>query len=77
VPVPWRVQAVNDGRFVLYVAVTTREGPADVVVGSGLRLSVATQETLNVGGVLPVVLGVPGALALLVLLTAVRRRRLR
>jgi hypothetical protein len=77
VDVPWRVQAVNDGRFVLYVAVTTRSAPGDVVVSDGLRLSATTEQTINAGGVLPVILGVPAALLVLMLLNGARRRRLR
>jgi hypothetical protein len=77
VTLPWRVQAVNDGRFVIYVAVTTRTGPATVVVSDGLRLSAVAHRTINAAGVLPVVLGVPAALLVLILLNAVRVRRLR
>lgn len=73
----WHVQAVNDGHFVLYVALTTRTGPATVDVTDGLRLFVSAHRTINAGGVLPVVLGVPTALLLLTLLNRVRRRRLR
>lgn len=74
---PWRVQAVNDGRFVIYVAVTTRSGPAPVVVSDGLRLSASARRTVNAGGVLPVAVGVPCALFLVMMLNAARRRRLR
>lgn len=75
VRVPWQVQAVNEGRFVLYVAVTTRHGPAPVAVSDGLWLSSAGARTIGSVGVLPVVLGVPGAVALLLVLNAARRRR--
>ena len=77
VTLPWRVQAVNNGRFVIYVAVTTRTGPATVAVSDGLRLSVAAHRTINAGGVLPVVLGVPAALLVLTLLNGARLRRRR
>lgn len=74
---PWRVQAVNDGQFVLYVAVTASAGPAPVAAGDGIRLSAAAQSTVNAGGVLPVALGVPAVVLALTLLNAGRRRRLR
>ena len=77
VAVGWQVQAVNDGRFVTYVAVTTRTGPATVVVSDGLRLTVSAHRTINAGGVLPVVLGVPTVLLVLTLVNLARRRRLR
>jgi hypothetical protein len=72
----WRVQVVNDGTFVIYVAVTTRSGPALVVVSDGMRLAASPQSKLNAGGVLPVAVGVPSALLLLMILNAARRRRL-
>ncbi|MDQ3157005.1 MAG: hypothetical protein M3Q98_09810 [Actinomycetota bacterium] len=77
VPVPWKVQVVNDGRFVVFVTVTRQNGPALVDASDGLRLSATAQHTINAGGVLPLVLGIPAALlALLLLLTARRRRQL-
>ncbi len=77
VDLPWSVQAVNDGGFVLYVAVTTRHGSDQVVASDALRLSTTAQHTLNAGGVLPVALGVPALLVLLLLAVGARRRRLR
>jgi uncharacterized repeat protein (TIGR01451 family) len=73
----WRVQVVNDGQFVIYVAVTTRSGPGPVVASDGVRLSASPERTVNAGGVLPVAVGIPCALLLLMLLNAARRRRLR
>lgn len=75
--VPWTVQAVNDGHFLVYVAVTTRTGPTTVAVSDGLRLTAAPLRTINAGGVLPVVLGVPIGLLLLAVLNTLRRRRRR
>ncbi len=80
VQVPWRVQVVNDGRFVLYVVVSTvspDEGPAAVDVSDGLRLSATAPRTIGADSVLPVALGVPAALALLLVLTTARSRRRR
>jgi hypothetical protein len=70
----WRVQAVNSGRFAVYVAVLPRAGnPRRPVTGPAIRVTVADRQSLNSGGVLPVVLGVPGLLAALAL--AIRARR--
>jgi hypothetical protein len=77
IDLPWTVQAVNDGRFVLYVAVTTRHGSDRVVSSGTLRLTTTARHTLGAGGVLPVALGVPGLLVLLMLGVGARRRRLR
>lgn len=72
----WTVQAVNSGRFVVYVAVVDRQGTETVSVSGPLDVSVARRRTLNAGGVVPLALGVPVALVLLQLL-GVRRRRQR
>ncbi len=77
VRLPWKVQAVNDGHFVLYVAITTRSGAAPVVASDGVRLTSTAQRTVNAGGVLPIALGVPGVVLLLLMATLVRRHRLR
>ena len=75
VSVHWQVQAVNSGRFVLYVAVTTKRGSADIAASHGLRLFAAKQRTLNASGILPLSLGMPAAVLLLMALSAARRRR--
>ncbi len=74
VRVPWRVQAVNSGDFVLYVVVTPARGAAAVAVGDGLRLRADPATRLAAGGTLPVVLGVPVLTLLASLLVAARRR---
>jgi len=74
--VEWQVQVVNEGEFVLYVAVTTTSGPTDVVGSPSLRLTSTRQQSLDAGGVLPVVLGVPALFGALLVLVALRRRRL-
>jgi len=73
----WNVQAVNTGRFVLYVAVTAEQGAADVAASNTLRLGVAQQRTLNAGGILPLAAAMPASVLLLMGLAARRRRRLR
>jgi hypothetical protein len=73
----WNVQAVNTGRFVLYVAVTAEQGAASVAASNTLRLGVAQQRTLNAGGILPLAATVPAAVLVLTGLAARRRRSLR
>jgi len=75
--VRWDVQVVNEGEFVLYVAVTSATGTAYVDVSPGLRLTSTAQRRLDAAGVLPTVLGVPAVVAALLALAGVRRRRLR
>jgi hypothetical protein len=73
----WDVQAVNAGRFAVYVAVTTKRGAEQVTGSTVLRLAVAQERTLNPEGVLPLAAAVPTVLLVLVALAARRHRRLR
>ena len=59
----------------LYVAVTTRKGPAPVVASNDLELSATAHRSIDAGGVLPVALGAPGLVLLLLLGSIARRRR--
>jgi hypothetical protein len=74
VSVPWKVQVVNKGRFVVFVTVTRQNGPAQVDASDGLRLSATARRTVDTSGILPIVLGIPAAVLALLLLTARRRR---
>lgn len=70
----WPIQAVNSGPLILYVAVTdTRDH--SVVVSGPIQLTVTEQQTINAGGILPIALGVPGAVAVLLAVVMMRRRR--
>lgn len=72
----WRVKAVNGGTFAAYVVVVPqRPGTAAPATGQVLRFDVAERRTLDAGGVLPLALGIPLALAALWLLVRVGRRR--
>jgi hypothetical protein len=74
----WDIQAVNAGRFDVYVVVLPAlHGPADQgqTVSEPELVEVAGRRTLNVGGVLPVTVAVPVLLALAALAARVRRRR--
>jgi hypothetical protein len=72
----WDVQAVTTGRVLVYVTVTTQGGPGRVVASDPLRVTVAQQRMLNAGGVLPLALGMPAAI-LLLMGAALRRQRRR
>jgi hypothetical protein len=76
VSVPWKVQVVNKGRFVVFVTVTRKNGRAVVDAGDGLRLSASARRTVDTSSILPIVLGIPAAVLALLLLTARRHRRL-
>jgi peptidoglycan hydrolase-like protein with peptidoglycan-binding domain len=72
----WRIQAVNDGDFGVYVAVLPDTGaPRPPTTGPTIHLAVAGRKTLNAGGIVPVALGVPALLGLLALGLWIRRRR--
>jgi hypothetical protein len=77
VEMSWRVQAVNSGDLVVYVAVTAGGGPGPVVASNPLRLTVTEERAINAGGVLPVAVGMPLLVLALMGATARRRRRLR
>jgi hypothetical protein len=73
----WSVQAVNDGDFLVYVAVATPGAGGPVVAGPALRAEVEAQRTINAGGILPIAAAVPGVLLALTLAARLRARRLR
>jgi len=72
--VTWRMQAVNDGDFGVYVTVLPNSGSArPPATGPAIRVAVAERKTLNSGGILPLALAVPGILGLMVLGRRLRR----
>ncbi|ONI74038.1 hypothetical protein BWI15_11720 [Kribbella sp. ALI-6-A] len=73
----WELQAVNSGRFVVYVALSTDQAAAPVTSSKSLQLSVAQERTLDTGGAAPVAAGVPAVVALLMGVAILRRRRRR
>lgn len=75
VTLTWKLQAVNTGSFAIYVAVLPRSGAArPPITGPTVRVSIARRHTLNSGGTLPLVLGIPALLGALSLGVRVRRR---
>jgi hypothetical protein len=71
----WTVQAVNDGTFLVYVALATPAAGSPVVGGPALKVEVAAQRMINAGGILPIAVAVPGVLLVATLAARVRRRR--
>ena len=76
----WELQAVNSGRFAAYVVVLPSTNATvsdqDPVVTPLVGLNVATRTTLNAGGALPVVLGVPLVIGLTAVAARLRRRKI-
>jgi hypothetical protein len=74
----WDLQAVNSGTFDIYVVLlpngSTDAGEGPLVVTPPVYATVTGRQTPNPGGALPIVLGVPGVLGLLLLGSRYRRR---
>ena len=74
--VTWKMQAVNAGSFAVYVALLPKRPSAlPPATGPAIHLLVAKRTTINSGGILPLALGIPSLLALLLIGTRRRRRR--
>ena len=74
----WPLNAVNAGAVGIYVAVLPRSGaPVAPVTAPTIRVRIEDRKTLNSGGILPLALGIPGALGLLALGVRSSRRRAR
>jgi hypothetical protein len=77
--IAWRVNAVNGGRFAVYVVAVPRRAPrtarTGLAIGTPLSLRVVERRVFDSGGVLFLALGVPALLALATAGTRLRRRR--
>jgi hypothetical protein len=71
----WPVQAVNSGQLVVYVAVTDLRARR-VNVSDPINLNVSRRQTLNAAGILPLAIGMPLSIGILLAATLWRRRRL-
>jgi hypothetical protein len=72
--VTWPMEAVNHGKFDVYVTLVEQRSLGDTpAIGPAVRIAVADRRTLNSGGILPLALGIPAFLGLLTL--TLRRRR--
>jgi hypothetical protein len=73
--ITWNMHAVNAGTFAVYVAVLPhRPSALPPTTGPAIHLAVAKRTTINSEGILPLALGIPAMLALLLLGARVRRR---
>lgn len=78
VALTWTLQAVNAGSFAVYVAVLPQSGAArPPITGPSVYVSIARRKTLDAGGALPLVLGIPALLGALSLGVRARRRAAR
>jgi hypothetical protein len=73
----WPVRTVDAGEFAVYVVLlpTGPGGPAHVTPSAPVHLAVTGKRTLDAGGTLPVVVGMPLLLTLAALVDRWRRRR--
>lgn len=75
----WRVNAILDGDYMVYMVVIPAPGSADAtsqpIASSGIHLTVTPYTKLNPGGVLPYVIGGPLLLGLIIFLVYRHRRR--
>jgi hypothetical protein len=77
VKLSWSVEAVNSGDFAIYVVLIPSPNPQTkpLAVSPALALRSTEQKTLNSGGVLPLVLGIPALLGVVTFSLRARRRR--
>ncbi|MFC9689114.1 hypothetical protein ACFTSF_11280 [Kribbella sp. NPDC056951] len=69
----WEFQAVNSGRFAVYVVVIPKSG--QLTVSSPVHVTVAKRQSLDTRGALPVALAIPTLLGLAALGSRLRRVR--
>jgi hypothetical protein len=72
----WEVQAVTAGPLVLYVGVS-QPGTDEVAASGLLRMTVGGQREVNAANALPLVLGMPALVLVLLGLAGIRQRRRR
>jgi len=64
--ITWNLKAVGGGSFAAYVAVLPQNSPAEPPATSPtIQVAVEERKTLNSGGILPLVLGIPALVGLL------------
>ncbi|GJM38716.1 MAG: hypothetical protein DHS20C19_20830 [Acidimicrobiales bacterium] len=70
----WRLQPISGGSFVAYAVALPVDGGTDVFASNGVSITVEERRSLNPEGVLPVAVGAPAVVGVL-LLGRVRRGR--
>lgn len=79
VALPWRVNAILDGDYIVYMVAMPQPADADAtsqaVASKGIHLTVAAFTRLNPGGVLPYALAGPIVLSLALMVVNQRRNR--
>jgi hypothetical protein len=71
----WTMKAVNAGTFAAYVTVLPQHsGTAPPVTSRTVRIAVADRKTIDAGGILPLAVGLPALLALVMLVLRRSRR---
>jgi hypothetical protein len=73
--VAWDLQAVNAGRFAVYVVLLPADGAAPLVVSQPVPVTVAGRRTLTPGHALPVAVAIPLLLGLATAAIRLRQRR--
>ena len=74
--IDWTLKAVNPGSFAAFVSVLPQAGSTETPVnGPTVTIGVAERQTLNSGGILPLAIGIPAALALITVSVRLRRTR--
>jgi hypothetical protein len=71
----WRVTGVHSGAIGVYVSVLPASGAGRPVTAPMVRVDIAARKTVDAGGVVPIALGVPAALGVLIVAVGIRRRR--
>jgi hypothetical protein len=73
--VTWRIKVVDSGSIGIYVAVLRAGAHDPPVTGPTLTMAIADRRSLDAGGILPLALGMPALLLLLLLGVRLARRR--
>jgi hypothetical protein len=74
--VSWPMEAVNHGKFAVYVTLVPQQSLGRTpAIGPAVTIAVADRRTLNSGGIVPLALGIPALLGLLMLTLRHRRAR--
>jgi hypothetical protein len=71
----WRVTGVHSGAIGVYVSVLPASGAGRPISAPTLRVDIAERKTVEAAGVVPIALGVPAVVVVLIVAVGIRRRR--